>query len=381
MEETHKTKEELLAELRELRAAHAATEQELRQALTLAQAGKAAVDAVLQGMGDAISIQDRDFKILYQNQKHRDYVGDHLGEYCYRAYSGVDQICQDCALKNAFADGKVFRQEKSRLADGAEFFIEIIASPLYDEHGEIYAGVEAVRDITDRVRMQRELQASEARYRMLFESAVDAVFIVDAEGEHAGRIIEANRAAAEMHGYELGELLQMKISDLDTPEVASLAAGRIKQITLGEGLKAELMHQRKDGSVFPLEVSAGLLEICGHKYILAIDRDISERKAAEAEQDKLICELREALQKIKTLKGLLPICAWCKKVRDDQGYWKGVEKYIEEHSAASFTHGICPDCLKKNDPELYDLLLQNPDLRNSLQRGEKPDNPEARSGT
>ncbi|MBA4372630.1 MAG: hypothetical protein C0402_07170 [Thermodesulfovibrio sp.] len=365
MAEKHMTKKELTAELERLRAE-----------LALAQADKAAADAVIEGLGDAISIQDRDFRILYQNRKHRDYVGEHAGEYCYRAYSGADHVCPDCAVEKAFADGKTYRLEKSRPADGGEFFVEIIASPLRDVHGEIYAGVEAVRDITDRVRMQRALQESEARYRMLFESAVDAVFIIDAEGENTGRIIEANRAAAGMHGYTAHELVGMKISDLDTPEVASKAPERIKNIASGEWLKTELMHQRKDGTVFPLEVSAGLLEIGGHKYILALDRDISDRRAAEAEQEKLISELRDALQKIKTLKGLLPICAWCKKVRDDHGYWKGVEKYIEEHSAASFTHGICPDCLKKNDPELYDMLLKNPDLRHSLMQNEDTDTAE-----
>ena len=64
--------------------------------------------------------------------------------------------------------------------------------------------------------------------------------------------------------------------------------------------------------------------------------------------------LQDALVKIKTLKGLLPMCAWCKKVRDDGGYWKKVETYIQEHSDASFTHGICPECLKETDPEAYE---------------------------
>lgn len=376
MAETRKTKKELIAELGRLRAEHARAEEGLRQQLSMVQAEKATVDAVIQGMGDAISIQDRDFRVLYQNQKHRDLVGDHVGEYCYRAYAGSGSVCPDCAVARAFADGNSYRLEKSRSAGGEESYIEIVASPLRDAAGVIYAGIEAVRDVTDRVRMQRALQESEARYRMLFESAVDAVFIIDAEGEDAGRIVEANQAAAEMHGYTVSELLGMTISDLDTPDAASEAPTRIKQITKGEWLKTELMHQRKDGSVFPLEVSAGLLEIGGHQFILAIDRDISGRRAAEAEQAKLISELRDALQKIKTLKGLLPICAWCKKVRDDQGYWKGVEKYIEEHSAASFTHGICPDCLRKNDPELYDMLLKNPDLIEPRPQDEEEDEKE-----
>lgn len=74
------------------------------------------------------------------------------------------------------------------------------------------------------------------------------------------------------------------------------------------------------------------------------------------EQNRLIAELKDASESIRTLKGLLPMCAWCKKIRDDRGYWKKVETYIKEHSEASFTHGICPDCLKTVDPKVYDQL-------------------------
>lgn len=70
----------------------------------------------------------------------------------------------------------------------------------------------------------------------------------------------------------------------------------------------------------------------------------SLRKAFTAQQ-QLIAELEDALSRVRTLSGLLPICSWCKKVRDDRGYWRAVEAYIEEHSQAEFTHGICPDCL------------------------------------
>lgn len=75
--------------------------------------------------------------------------------------------------------------------------------------------------------------------------------------------------------------------------------------------------------------------------------DITARKAAESEQHRLIAELQEALAKVKTLSGLVPICAWCKKIRDDSGFWKQLEVFIEGHSDAVFSHGVCPDCVKK----------------------------------
>jgi len=78
-----------------------------------------------------------------------------------------------------------------------------------------------------------------------------------------------------------------------------------------------------------------------------LHKEVAERKRAGADKERLIKELQEALSNIKKLSGLLPMCAWCKKIRDDQGYWKKVEAYICEHSDARFTHGICPECAGK----------------------------------
>ncbi|MBN2444395.1 MAG: response regulator [Spirochaetales bacterium] len=78
-----------------------------------------------------------------------------------------------------------------------------------------------------------------------------------------------------------------------------------------------------------------------------------ERKKLEIEREKMILELQDALAKIKTLRGLLPICSFCKKIRDDQGYWRQIEVYMKEHSDANFSHSICPQCAKKYYPHLY----------------------------
>ena len=75
-------------------------------------------------------------------------------------------------------------------------------------------------------------------------------------------------------------------------------------------------------------------------------------------------QLEEALANVKTLKGLLPICAHCKKIRDDQGYWQQVEGYIQEHAAVSFSHGICPECMRAHYAELCDADEMPPRITN-----------------
>lgn len=73
---------------------------------------------------------------------------------------------------------------------------------------------------------------------------------------------------------------------------------------------------------------------------------------SEQEREKLIIVLQTALSEVKTLRGFIPICAKCKKIRDDKGFWNQIESYISEHSKAEFSHNICPDCVKKLYPEL-----------------------------
>src|SRR5437667_8045302 len=115
----------------------------------------------------------------------------------------------------------------------------------------------------------------------------------------------------------------------------------------------ETVRVRKNGT--PVEVSLTISPLKdAHGKVIGVSTvalDISKRKREEAEWMRLIQELTEALAHVKTLSGLLPICASCKKIRDDKGYWQQVETYIADHSEADFTHGICPDCVKRLYPE------------------------------
>ena len=116
----------------------------------------------------------------------------------------------------------------------------------------------------------------------------------------------------------------------------------------------ERQFRHRDGRRVPVLVQSRLLRDEGGKIVgtRATIQDISERKRSEEERERLIVELQEALARIKTLSGLLPICSSCKKIRDDKGYWSQIETYIRDHTEADFSHGLCPVCADELYPEL-----------------------------
>ncbi len=89
------------------------------------------------------------------------------------------------------------------------------------------------------------------------------------------------------------------------------------------------------------------------RMVVWISFNITPARNALSEKDALIAELQQAFREIKTLRGILPICSYCKKIRDDKGYWNRIEEYIRDHSESDFSHGICPECARKHYPAYF----------------------------
>jgi PAS domain S-box-containing protein len=201
------------------------------------------------------------------------------------------------------------------------------------------------------------LRRSETKFRTLYDSTRDAVMLLDTKG-----FFDCNQATLAMFGCATREEFCSKhpadVSPLMQPDGTD-SLMRINQ-EIATALKKgtdhfEWMHKRIDtGETFPAEVLLSAMELDGKPVLQAVVRDITTRKQNEAERDMLIHDLQDALANVKSLSGLLPICASCKKIRDDKGYWSQVEGYIQKHSDATFTHGMCPDCLKKLYPDLVE---------------------------
>lgn len=102
--------------------------------------------------------------------------------------------------------------------------------------------------------------------------------------------------------------------------------------------------------------------------------NLAAQQLAAEQQAELVTKLRQALAEVKTLSGLLPICSSCKKIRDDKGYWNQIESYISKHSGVDFTHGICPDCVKKLYPQFIDQLFGLPEQSSDAITGKEENN-------
>ena len=137
----------------------------LKAALARSAREQARSEAIIAAIGEGLMIVDRDFKVLYQNQIIEDLGGDMTQDHCYMVFGKRENICDDCPVARTLLDGGIHTIEKSALKDGATVYREITASPLLDESGKIIAGIELVRDITDRKRAEHVMQDSERQMK------------------------------------------------------------------------------------------------------------------------------------------------------------------------------------------------------------------------
>jgi PAS domain-containing protein len=195
------------------------------------------------------------------------------------------------------------------------------------------------------------LIASEKSLSAILEMNADGIVIVDTEG----LILYVNPAAEKLFGKKEEDLLGY-------PFGFPVLSDESKDIIIRQGntlvdVALRVAHvQWKQKPAFQLSL-----------------RDITERIQMQEEREKIIKELQAAMENIKMLSGLLPICSSCKKIRDDDGYWNQLEGYIQNHSIATFTHSVCPECFPKLYPE-YAAMQKKNDEKNGEQNLSVQDN-------
>jgi PAS domain S-box-containing protein len=217
-----------------------------------------------------------------------------------------------------------------------------------DNRGKVTGIVGISHDITEKKIIQEALQNERNLLRTLIDNLPDLIFFKDT----LGRYILNNIPHLKSIGVNMQEeVLGKNTFDYNPPELATqYHEDELKVIKTGKALfgREEFALHRDTGEKrWHLTSKIPLLDNQGNVTgIVGIAHDITEKKLADEERERLISELQNALAEVKTLTGLIPICANCKKIRDDKGFWTQVESYVQQRSEARFSHGICPDCLK-----------------------------------
>ena len=199
---------------------------------------------------------------------------------------------------------------------------------------------------------QQRLAQEEARFRLLAENALDVVWTLDPQGA----LTYISPSILKQRGWTPEAFMALDPARRALPQhYPSVIRDRIEAAgSLSPGsqpFEHDLLQVTvpcRDGR--EIQVEAQWQIVWGQDGRLlgfqGVTRDVTERKRMEAERERLIAELTQALAAVKTLGGMLPICGQCKKIRDDQGYWSTLESYLSQHTDATFTHGLCPDCTR-----------------------------------
>lgn len=188
------------------------------------------------------------------------------------------------------------------------------------------------------------LKDSETKFRTLAETSPIAIAILRQD-----HYIYVNSSWENLTGYSKEEAKELNPLMTVHPDMRELVLKNAQNRLNNQEVQTryEMKGITKKGKIVWYDFSATLFEYNNEPAILSFITNLTDRKSIEQEREENIKKLKRALDEINTLKGIVPICASCKKIRDDKGYWNQLETYIQKHSDASFSHGVCPECSDK----------------------------------
>ena len=223
-----------------------------------------------------ISVQDRDFRITQVNRVFEERFGDCQGEYCYRAYKGREEKCSVCPVERTFQDGQPHSSEEVVVRkDGTLAYVLAFTSPIFDEKGEVVAAMEMATDITQVRLLEQELKRSEEKYRTLFNSDPNPIFVLNLE---TLEIQDANERALKFYGFERDEILGKSFLELAEPQEWD----RLRKVPWErEGAVYKVKQHSKEAESIMVNIRYSSLKDIGQDTVIVTTSDVTERVRSE----------------------------------------------------------------------------------------------------
>jgi PAS domain S-box-containing protein len=232
--------------------------------------------------------------------------------------------------------------------DGTTLLLEMSVNSVDSQDGPLVCCILRKMDVPERSEQAR--REMEAHFRFMVENSHDILTIRDADAKVRYMSPSINRVL----GYTQEQMIGATGFELIHPEDRTSVETALQEFWKNPGARDSIQYRARhaNGTWVSLEVVAyNLLEHPVIRGVVLNGRDISARKNDEAGREQLIADLQQAISKVNTLTGLLPICASCKKIHDESGKWQPIEVYIRDRSKVEFSHGMCPECARLWYPE------------------------------
>lgn len=226
--------------------------------------------------------------------------------------------------------------------DGTEFPTLIKSEPVFDDN-EICGYLVSITDSSRLKEVETALRESEEKLEMVMDGVLTPIVYINSDLQYEF----VNKPYTDWYKKRKKDIEGKFIHDILAKDVFERALPSYRAALEGKQVYFENLTER-DGEEKYVGVSL-VPHYHSEKVVgfFASINDVTDRKRAEQDRDRIIKELEEAISQIRQLSGLLPICSNCKKIRDDKGYWNQIESYIEQRSEAQFSHGICEECAEK----------------------------------
>jgi histidine kinase len=222
-----------------------------------------------------ITVQDKDFRIVKYNREFSDKFGSKKGDYCFAAYKGRNEQCEDCPLEKTFKDGKVHFDEQSGLnKDGTTIHWIVKTSPVRNPNGEIIAAMEMSINITEQKLLQEELRKSENKYYAIFNNIPNPVFVLDKD---TLKILDCNESMESVYGFNKREIVKRCFLDLFMDDDKDKFIEMIKTSKLINMVK----HKTSDDLIIFVNIRISPSEYLDQKVLLVTISDITQRLETE----------------------------------------------------------------------------------------------------